>query len=172
MGSLRAPNRTLLACLALVSLAACAGREAAVRPLWSQVDRVSPPLRVEDARLVLHTPDFARGRALLRLDKDLLRLSHEVNVIHLPAADYDFAIGILATGKSIGVSFPVELASAQTRYYRIDFPLPGENRVGIREYTRDEAVAGFSIPDPFIRSHATVTGAFRGALMRRDGPRE
>ncbi len=94
----RVPRSLVLACLAALSLAGCESRQAPAHPLWSHVRHVSPPLRSEDARLVLHVPDFARGRVLIALDKDRLRLSHEVTVVHLPAGEYVFVLGYLGTG--------------------------------------------------------------------------
>ncbi len=167
----RVPRSLVLACLAALSLAGCESRQAPAHPLWSHVRQVSPPLRSEDARLVLHVPEFARGRVLIALDKDRLRLSHEVTVVHLPAGEYEFVLGYLGAGTSVGMSFPVELAKAQTRYYHVALPAEGERALRIRERSRDELVAGFVRRDPFIRSYTSVTGAFRRALRRRDNPR-
>jgi hypothetical protein len=142
-----------------------------LHPHWSEMHHVSPPLRSEDGRLVLHVPDFARGRVLLGLDQDLLRLSHEVTVLHLPAGEYDFAIGYLGGSRSVGMSFPVEFAGAQTRYYHVSLPIDGERHMRVSERTREELGAEFVRRDPFIRSYTTATGAFSRAFLRREGLR-
>lgn len=171
MVRLSSPGAALLLGVALSLAVGCESRQAPAHPVWSQVWRVSPPLRPGDGRLVLHVPGFESGRVLLSLDQDPIRLSHEVNVIHLPAGKYEFAIGVLAQGRSVGMSFPTELAGARTRYYHVALPEGDERRVRITERTRDELAAGFVRRDPFIRSYTKQTGAFRRAFSRRESPR-
>jgi hypothetical protein len=165
--------RRALASLALACVVglACASRQAMLHPHWSEVQHVSPPLRDEDARLVLHVPDYEAGRVLLGLEQEPLRLSHEVTVLHLPADKYEFALGFLGGGRSVGMSFPVELGGAATRYYRVELPIGGERNIRIQEHSREELVAGFVRRDPFIRSYVKVTGAFRRVFLRRESGR-
>lgn len=167
MGSPRAARSLALVVLALFAMA-CESRQAMLHPHWSEVRHVSPPLRAEDGRLVLHVPDFEAGRVLLGLDQDLIRLSHEINVVHLPAGEYEFVIGILAQGRSVGMSFPVELGSAQTRYYHVELPIEGRRNVVVTERTREELSQGFVRRNPFVRSFTKQTGAFSRAFLRRD----
>ncbi len=164
-----------LAAAAALGLTACGlYQESPPRPRWSDAGHVSPPLRAQDARLVLHVPESGDTRTFLALDRERIRIdTHQVIIVNVPAGRYDFVISYLAESAAIAHALPVDLGPVQTRYFRINLPGAGApaRNIKIHEVPRQEVIDVIAEINPHIRSYSSETGVFYRAIGARErGP--